>query len=109
MECSLEFMKSIEQESDCFTVEICERKTRSKTFSKYIAAFDYCHKILLVLSATGGDVSYATFATVIGRPVGITSASITLVFAISNEIAKKLLKTMRKKKKKQQNCFTSKE
>ena len=89
MECSLEFMKSIEQETDYFTAEICERKTRSKTFSKYIAAFDYCHKILLVLSATGGDVSYATFATVIGRPVGITSASITLVFAISNKIAKK--------------------
>ena len=35
--------------------------------SKYIASFDYFNKSLIVLSATGGNISIASFATVIGE------------------------------------------
>ena len=73
----------------------------SKAHSKYTAAFDYFDNTSLVLSATSGSVSIASFATVIGAPVGITSACLSLVFSVINGIAKKLLKVMRKKKKKQ--------
>ena len=38
------------------------------------------------------------FAAFIGAPVEIASAYLGLVFSNSNEIAKKVLKTMRKKK-----------
>ena len=42
---------------DYFNTEIQERKIMSKKLSKYIAAFDYFDKTLIVLSATSGGVS----------------------------------------------------
>ena len=73
----------------------------SKRFSKYIASFDYFDKSLIVLSVTRSSISTASFATVIGAHVGITSASFSLAFSISPENVKKLFKTTRNKKKKQ--------
>ena len=55
---------------------------------------------LIVLSVTTGSISIASFATVIGAPVGMVSASFSLAFSISTGIIKKLLKTTRNKKKK---------
>ena len=72
----------------------------SKRLSKYIASFEYFDKSLIVLSVTTGSISIASFATVIGAPVGIVSASFSLAFSISTGIIKKLLKTTRNKKKK---------
>ena len=71
----------------------------SKRLSKYIASFDYFDKSLIVLSVTTGSISIASFATVIGAPVGIISASFSLAFSISTGIVKKLLKTTKNKKK----------
>ena len=57
----------------------------SKRLSKYIASFDYFDKSLIDLSVTTGNVSIASFATVIGAPVGIISASFGLFnFSIFN-------------------------
>ena len=72
----------------------------SKRLGRYITSFDYFNKSLIVLSATSGSISIASFATVIGAPVGITSASFSLAFSICTGIVKKLLKTTRNKKKK---------
>ena len=68
--------------------------------SKYVAAFDYIDKILIVLSATSGGVSIISFTSIIGAPVGIASASLTLIFSLTTGIVKKLLNITRKKKKK---------
>ena len=68
--------------------------------SKYIASFDYFDKSLIVLSVTAGSVSIASFATVIGAPVGMASASSSLEFSMTTGIVKKLLKTTRNKKRK---------
>ena len=72
----------------------------SKKLSKYIDSFDYFGKSLIALSIITGSISFASFATVIGAPVGIASASFSLAFSISTGIVKKLLKTSRNKKKK---------
>ena len=72
----------------------------SKNLSKYIVSFEYFDKSLIVLSVATGSISIASFATVIGAPVGIVSASFSLAFSISTGIIKKLLKTTRNKKKK---------
>ena len=72
----------------------------SKRLSKYIASFDYFGKSLIVLSVTTGSISIASFAIVIGTPVGIASASFSVALSISMEIMKKLLKTTRNKRKK---------
>ena len=72
----------------------------SKRLSKYIASFDYFGKSLIVLSVTTGSISIASFAIVIGTPVGIASASFSVALSISTEIVKKLLKTTRNKRKK---------
>ena len=71
-----------------------------KRLSKCIASFDYFDKPLIVLSITTSSISIASFATVIGAPVGIASASFSLAFSICRGIIKKLLKTTRNKKKK---------
>ena len=75
----------------------------SKRLSKYIASFEYFDKSLIVLSVTTGSISIASFATVIGAPVGIISASFSLAFSISTGIIKKLLKTTRNNNKKHNN------
>ena len=93
-------LNKINEIKDYFVAEIKERELMSKRLSKYIASFDYFDKSLIVLSVTTGSISIASFATVIGAPVGIVSASFTLAFSISTGIIKKLLKTTRNKKKK---------
>ena len=47
-----------------------------------------------------GGISIASFTTVIGTPVGITSASLSLEFSLCTGLVKKLLKATRNKKKK---------
>ena len=64
----------------------------SKRLSKYIACCDYFDKFLTVLSATSCSVSIASFATVIGTPVGIASASLSLTFSLSTGPVKKTVK-----------------
>ena len=71
----------------------------NKKLSKYIAAFDYIDKTLIILSAMSGGISNISFTSVIGVPVGIASASFTLVFSLTTRIVKKLLKRRNKKKK----------
>ena len=83
-----------------FHEEINQRKSCSKKLSKYVAAFDYIDKILIVLSATTGGVSICLFTSVVGAPVGIASASFTLIFSLTTGIVKKLLSLTRKKKEK---------
>ena len=90
----------INEIKDCFVADIKETELMSKRLSKYIVSFDYFDKSLIVLSVTTGSISIASFATVIGAPVGIVSASFSLAFSISTGIIKKLLKTTRNKKKK---------
>ena len=88
-----------------FIAEITERKLMSKRLSKYIASFDYFDKSLIVSSATSGGISIASFATVIGTPLRIASASLSLTFSLSTGLVKKLLKTTRNKKKKHNKNF----
>ena len=83
-----------------FHQEINQRKPCSTKLNKYVALFDYIDQTLIVLSATSGRVSIISFTTVFGAPVGIASASFTLVFSLTTGIVKKLLKTTRKKKEK---------
>ena len=66
-----------------FISEIKEIELMSKRLSKYIASFDYFDKSLIVLSATSGINSIASFETVIGTPIGIASASLSLAFLFS--------------------------
>ena len=63
-----------------FIEEINQRESCNKKLSKYIAAFNYIDKILIVLSATTGGVSTISFTTIVGAPVRIASASFTLIF-----------------------------
>ena len=72
----------------------------SKKLSKYISFFDYFDKSLIVLSVTSGSISVASFATVIGIPIEIASASLVLTFSLCTGLVKKLLKPTRNKKKK---------
>ena len=71
----------------------------SKKLCKCIVSFDYFDKSLIVLSATSGCISIASFATVIQTPIGLASPILSLTFSLSTGLVKKLLKITRNKKK----------
>ena len=85
---------------DYFNNEIKERKDIIKKLNKYLVSFDYLDKVFITLSASFGTLSIASYASVVGIPVGITGASLTLVFTIGTGISKSLLKITKKRKKK---------
>ena len=98
-------LNKITEIENYFHEEINQRKSCSKKLSKYVAVFDYIDKILIVLSAITGGVSICSFASVVGTPVGIVSASFTLIFSLTTGIVKKILSTTRNKKKKPDKIF----
>ena len=79
---------------------INQRKLCSKKISKYVTAFDYIDKALIVLSGKSGGVSIISFTSFVGAPVGIASISFTLIFSLTTGKLKKLLSITRNKKKK---------
>ena len=93
-------MNKIGEIENYFITETKERELISKKLSKYISFFDYFDKSLIVLSVTSRSVSIASFATAIGIPIGMTSASLSLAFSLCTGLVKKLLKATRNKKKK---------
>ena len=82
-----------------FINEINQQKSYSKILSKYVTIFDYIDQILIILSATTGGISIISFTTTIGAPIGIASASFTLIFPLATGIIKKLLNITRNRKK----------
>ena len=83
-----------------FYQEINQRKSCSKKLITYVTTFDYIDKILIVLSTTSSGVSIISFTSIIGAPVGIASANLTLIFSLTTGIVKKLSNITRNKKKK---------
>ena len=74
-----------------FISEIKEGQLMSEILSRYIASFDYFDKYLIVLSARSSSISMASFATFIGTPIGIASASLSLAISLSTGLVKKIL------------------
>ena len=85
---------------NCFHQEINQRKLCIKKLSKYATAFGYINKTLIVLSAATGGISIFFFTKVFRAPVGIASASFTLIFSLATRIIKKLLSITKNKNKK---------
>ena len=83
-----------------FDNEIKERKDIIKKLNKYLVSFDYLDKIFITLSASFRTLSIASYAAVVGIPVGIAGSSLTLIFTLGTGINKSLLKVTKKRKKK---------
>ena len=84
-------LNKISEIEDYFIAEIKERELMSKKLSKYVSFFYYFDKSLIVLSVTSGGVSIASFTTVIGAPIGITSANLSLAFSLCTGLVKNYL------------------
>ena len=67
--------------------------------------FDY-YKLFITLSPSFGTLSIVSHATVVGIPVGIAGASLTVIFTVTTGAVKKLLNVTRKKKKKLNKIIT---
>ena len=98
-------LNKINEIKDYFAAEIKKRELMTKRLSKYIASFDYFDKSLIVLLVTTGSISVASFAAVIGAPVGIVSGSVNLAFSFFTGIVKKKKKLKPRNKKKKHNKF----
>ena len=92
-------LDGINKIKDYLNVKIKERKDIVKKISKYIVAFDYADKLFITLSASFGILSIGSHAAIVGIPVGLAGASLTLIFTVTTGIVKKLLHITRKKKK----------
>ena len=82
-----------------FHQAINQRKSCSKKLCKYVTTFDYIDKILIALSATSTWVCIISSASIAEAPVGITNASLTLIFSLTTGIIKNFLSITRNKKK----------
>ena len=87
-------LNEINKIKDYFNNEITERKDIIKKLTKYMVCVDYLDKIFV------GTSSIASHATVVGIPVGIAGASLTLIFTISTSVNKSLLRVTKIRKKK---------
>ena len=83
--------RKINEIKNYFIAEIKERELMNKRLSKYTASFDYFDKSLIFLPVATGSISIASFTTVIGATVGMTSASFSLAFSITTGLVKKIL------------------
>ena len=97
-------INKINEIENYFITEIKERELMSKKLSKYIF-LDYFDKSLIVLSVTSGSVSIALFATVIGIPVRIGRANLSITFSLYTELIKEILKAKRNRKNKHNKIF----
>ena len=90
----------INKMKEYFDNRIKERKDIIKKLNKYLVSFDYLDKIFITLSASFGTLSIASYAAVVGIPVGISGSSLTVIFTIGTGINKSLLKVTKNRKKK---------
>ena len=95
-------LNKINEIKDYFIAKIRKRELMSKNLCQYNASFEYVDKTLIALSVATGSISTPSFASAIGVPVGIMSASCSLAFSVTTGFVKKFLKTIRNKKKKTQ-------
>ena len=99
-------LDEINKIKESFDNEIKERKDIIKKLNKYLVSFDYLDKIFITLSASFGTLSIASYAAVVGIPVGTAGSSLTLIFTIGTSINKSLLKVTKKRKKKHNKIIT---
>ena len=93
-------LDEINKIKEYFDNEIKDRKDIIKKLNKYLVSFDYLDKIFITLSASFSMLSIASYATVLGLPVGIAGSSLSLIFTIGTGINKSLLRVTKKRKKK---------
>ena len=81
LDCQTKFrLNEISKIENYFNQEINQRKLCCKKLSKYVGAFDYINKILIVLSTTSGRVCIISSVSVVGAPIGIAGGSFTFIF-----------------------------
>ena len=73
-------LNEISKIKNYFNQEIYHRTFCCKKLSKYVAAFDYIDKVLIVLSTTSGGICIISYASVVGAPIGITGANLLYFF-----------------------------
>ena len=93
-------LDEINKIKEYFDNEIKERKDVIKKLKKYLVSFDYLDQIFITLSASFSTLSIASYATILGLPVGIAGSSFTLIFTIGTGINISLLRVTKKGKKK---------
>ena len=93
-------LNEISKIENTFNSEINQKELCNEKLSKYVSAFDYIAKILIILSAATGWVCIASHATAVGALAGIASAGFTIVLSVATEIIKQLLNATRNKNKK---------
>ena len=99
-------LDEINKMKNYLSAEIKERKDIVKKISKYIITFDYADKPFITLSASFGTLSIMSHTTVVGIPVGIAGASLTVTFTVTTGVVKILLNITRKKKKRHNKIIT---
>ena len=91
-------LNEINKIKDYFNFEIQERKKMNTKLSKYIAAFDYIDKTLIVLSATSGGTSMTFFYKCYWNSCRISNCKFYSCIFFSNRNNKKIVESNKKEK-----------
>ena len=73
-------LNEISKIENYFNSEINQRKPFSEKLSKYVAAFNFIDKLLIVFSTTTGGVCIVSHVAAVGALVGIAGAGLLLHF-----------------------------
>ena len=73
-------LNEISKIENYFNSEINQRKSFSEKLSKYVAAFNFIDKLLIVFSTTTGGVCIVSHVAAVGALVGIAGAGLLLHF-----------------------------
>ena len=96
----------IKEIENYFKSEIDQKNLCSEKLRNYTTVFEQIDKVLIVLSATSGEIWVISSISIVGASVGIAEASFTLVFSLITGIIKKLLSIKRNKKRKHDKIIT---
>ena len=99
-------LDEINKIKDYLNSEIKERKDIIKKIVNTLLLLIIQTNFLLHYPALLGTLSIVSHATVVGIPVGIAGASLTVIFTVTTGVVKKLLNITRKKKKKHNKIIT---
>ena len=100
-------LDEINKIKEYFDNEIKERKNIIKKLNKYLVSLNYLDKVFITLSASFGTLSIASYAAVVGIPVGIAGSYLTLIFTVGTGLNKSLLKVTKNRKKKHNKIIAS--
>ena len=92
-------LKNIDETRNCLIEEINQKELINKKHKKVYGVLNYIDHLLILICTVTGCVSFSSFASLVGIPIGITSSAIGSKICVITAGIKKFKSIIKKKKK----------